>query len=175
MATGDDKPSAERVLKEAGWFPGRSVDCEKEMALLRLCGFEPHDAVEPWFREYAGLTVSAGEDTEIRIGDEYGFRQYVPIQIHELERQAGVALVSVATDGATTWYLDPLGGIWGAIQWTYGKLGENLRDALQAVLDGRQSLKLMDEFWDPTREEDRAAYRQSLKFQAAWNAAQEQS
>lgn len=48
---------AERVLRAAGWRPGRRVDTAAWRALLEEDGFRVHDAAERFLAEFGGLIV----------------------------------------------------------------------------------------------------------------------
>lgn len=45
------------TLVRAGWFPGRFVDIDPWITLLRREGIEAHDAARAFLREFGGLDV----------------------------------------------------------------------------------------------------------------------
>ncbi|MER8235672.1 SUKH-3 domain-containing protein [Streptomyces sp. NPDC094049] len=50
----------ERVLREAGWHPGRAVDTRGWKERLEQDGFRSHAAAEDFLREFGGLAVGHG-------------------------------------------------------------------------------------------------------------------
>ncbi|MFC8505538.1 SUKH-3 domain-containing protein [Streptomyces sp. NPDC057411] len=50
----------ERVLREAGWRPGRAVDTARWTRQLEQDGFRSHAAAEDFLREFGGLAVGHG-------------------------------------------------------------------------------------------------------------------
>lgn len=50
----------ERVLRDAGWYPGRNTDPAPWHEQLEADGFHIHPAAEQFLREFAGLTVDHG-------------------------------------------------------------------------------------------------------------------
>jgi hypothetical protein len=49
----------ERVLRAAGWYPGRRVDVSEWKRLLAAGGVHMHAAAEEFLREFGGLYVSS--------------------------------------------------------------------------------------------------------------------
>ncbi|MEU8744521.1 SUKH-3 domain-containing protein [Streptomyces parvulus] len=53
-------PLTYRVLRSAGWYPGRSVPLDKyEIPLREFSGLEMHDAAREFLGEFAGLSTAA--------------------------------------------------------------------------------------------------------------------
>ncbi|MCC9307941.1 SUKH-3 domain-containing protein [Kitasatospora sp. RB6PN24] len=47
----------DRVLRSAGWRPGRAVDCRGWREAFERRGLPMHDAADSFLREFGGLTV----------------------------------------------------------------------------------------------------------------------
>jgi hypothetical protein len=47
-----------RVLRQAGWLPGRSQDIAEVRSLLQSRGYRIGEAVEQFLREFTGITIN---------------------------------------------------------------------------------------------------------------------
>ena len=54
------------TLVRAGWLPGRSVDIDPWITLLRREGIEAHDAARAFLREFGGLDVAQNRSAPSR-------------------------------------------------------------------------------------------------------------
>lgn len=51
------KELVEGVLRQAGWFPGRSTDVTEALSLLKSRNYDVSDAVEQFLREFTGIAI----------------------------------------------------------------------------------------------------------------------
>ncbi|MEV4806628.1 SUKH-3 domain-containing protein [Nonomuraea sp. NPDC049421] len=114
----------ERMLRRAGWFPGRQVDIEAWKASLAL--FDWHDEVERFLREFGDISVdvrgpgitTAREpfefDPELAVGEEDRFAE-----LSRDFRRRFFPVGAVGTGGEFFLAIDEQGYLYLVISWVF--------------------------------------------------------
>jgi len=134
--------NAERELRHAGWFQGRSVEIDSELNAYRQAGYGEFPALNSFLHEYGGiclLTLHVGKPDEIWFSAGRACSLIDVQWVREYSSRAGVAVVPI---GAA--YRDHLaillgedGRIFGGYDNEFGLVGENVRSAISNLLENR--------------------------------------
>src|SRR6266498_2865570 len=88
----------ERLLRDAGWVPGRAQSIDEDLDFLEASGFPATDPVKSFLREFSGLVVrflrNERED-EIWLDLRRAARWADPEWVAEYMRRVGVPLVPI--------------------------------------------------------------------------------
>jgi hypothetical protein len=66
-------PESEKTLRQAGWYPGRTVDTAVWLAPLEESGFVFHEAAERFLAEFGGLSVEQSGPGRSRAKEPFEF------------------------------------------------------------------------------------------------------
>lgn len=158
QAASDLNPEIERILRAAGWFPGRSIDPMGWIAQLECEGLHASDAAVAALCELGGLRV----DPPDRVGAVIKPQpfDFLPLDVAsgEAERfltweaQAGTSLFPLGT--AYSWamlLIDPSGRVLVALVEEMFVVGATLEEALEVLAIGSRILPPL-ECGQPERE-----------------------
>ena len=132
-------------LRSVGWFPGRKVNIEEDVAALARDGIEGWPALWEFLEEFSGLAFrghasnrtlsvdakSATAGIDPRWGEDYG-------------RELGVSLAPVGQHSMMTLFLGADGNFYGGFGAEYGRLGASFQETLDGVLNHEPVLKAFD-------------------------------
>lgn len=120
---------AQTLLRAAGWFEGRDVDVEDELAFIRGEGFTASAASESFLREHSGLIISDDTTTNSDPVVLNGALAAYDTGCGWSERYSeaiGMVLSPVGVYSHMTVYVDPNGSLWGGYDADYGQIGSVL-------------------------------------------------
>lgn len=125
---------ASTLLRNAGWFPGRTVDVSRDLAALSAAGYEITPAAAKFLAEYSGLTIVGDTKSNPLIIDGAFVAGDVDPEWGSAYAEAiGTTLVAVGEYSHMTLYIDAEAGLWGAFDSEYGRGGSSLEEVVQGI------------------------------------------
>ncbi|MFD8495869.1 SUKH-3 domain-containing protein [Amycolatopsis sp. NPDC059657] len=131
-----------RLLKRAGWEPGRSVGIADDLGALEMAGYEVFPRAVDFLREYSGLFLAIsrpGEQDAIRFAVRRACRQIDLDWVEVHSELAGVRLIPVGlvqVDQMTVLF-GADGHFYGGYVYTFGKLGTDLLEFIENTVQGK--------------------------------------
>jgi len=123
---------AERLLRLAGWFPGRRVETGAVEQLAARGHLVSPAAVE-LLTEFAGLTV--GEpDQSLWVDGQRAADDCDPAWCAAYGIEVGRTLTPFGAYSHMSLLVDDRGGIWGGFDAEYGYLGDSLASVVEALV-----------------------------------------
>jgi hypothetical protein len=121
------------LLRNSGWYPGRSVDSSVDVGALKAEGFEVTEVAERFLREFSHLSISWETQSSPLIIDGAVVARNADTGWCELYSEAiATVLVPVGEYSHMTLYIDLEGGLWGGFDGEYGHRG-SLLDVIQSI------------------------------------------
>ncbi|MDR0416129.1 MAG: SUKH-3 domain-containing protein [Propionibacteriaceae bacterium] len=131
----------EQLLRAAGWRPGRRVDTSEAERAFAERRFPVTPAALAALREFSGLTVKRPDELGGVLFDGVAAAMETELGWFDRYNQAeGHSFTPIADYGPMLIMVDEAGGVWGASDDVYGRLGDTVPEALDSTL-----------FYDPTR------------------------
>jgi len=122
------------LLREAGWYPDRSVDISADVEALRAEGFEVTETAERFLREYSHLSITGETKSSPLIIDGVVVVRNADTGWCELYSEAiGTVFVPVGDYSHMTLYVDLDGDLWGGFDGEYGQGGPSLLEVIQGM------------------------------------------
>jgi hypothetical protein len=139
--------TAQLLLLQAGWSPGRRVEVGSMLAELCTAG---HDVVAPareFLATYSGLTIRNGNRV-LRIDGHRAARNADVEWCADYTEAIGRAVTPVGEYSHLTLMIDESGEFWGGFDADYGLLGKDLVEVVHALMvdpvSGRLDRELPD-------------------------------
>lgn len=138
----EERECAERCLREAGWFPGRSVDASLALEELRSRGHDPPQSIADFLAEFDGLHIQPSR-IDFDIATE-GYSSHDDILLEDLPAFVGERVFPVGS-GYTrhgTIVLGESGRVfveWDSQCWY---IAEETREGLELLVSGFNGTKL---------------------------------
>jgi SUKH-3 immunity protein len=131
--------SAEKLLLESGWVPGRSRSPGQDVATLEENGFPVGGRVNEFLREYGGLVVKYfrnGREDRVEFDVNEACAQVDPDWVVEYSMRAGVPLspVGFANHGHLLLLLGQDGRFFGGFDDFFGYLGSSPREMISRLV-----------------------------------------
>ena len=135
---------SEQLLR-SGWFPGRHIDLENEVAVLDAEGYELADGLLVFLAEYSGLVVRADDATQSVWIDAARSASEVDAQWNRAySAMIRSALAPVGGYSHMTIYLSEAGEFYGGFDYEYGRLGSNFRELIDVLLNEDPPATMLD-------------------------------
>ncbi|WP_370948545.1 SUKH-3 domain-containing protein [Amycolatopsis sp. cg5] len=131
-----------RLLKRAGWEPGRSVGIADDLGALEMAGYEVFPGAIAFLREYSGLFLAIsrpGEQDAVCFSVRLACRQTDRGRVEVHSELAGVRMVPIGlvqVDQMTV-LLGEDGQFYGGYVYTFGKLGTSLLEFIENTVQGK--------------------------------------
>jgi hypothetical protein len=133
-------------LLRSGWFPGRHIDLENEVAVLNAEGYELWDGLLVFLAEYSGLVVNADDAAtpSVWIDAARAASEVYAEWSRAYSAMIRSALAPVGGQSHMTIYLSEDGEFYGGFDNQYGRLGSNFRELIDVLLNEDPPTTMLD-------------------------------
>ena len=133
---------ATSLLRDAGWYPGRSVDVTDDLKALVAEGYEMSAAAVEFLRQYSHLRILEPNNLNpLLIDGVLAARNADPAWCEAYSGAIGSPLLPVGEYSHMTLMIDPEGGLWGGFDNDFGRGGSSLPELLQGMFIDRPCWK----------------------------------
>ncbi|MCG3751104.1 SUKH-3 domain-containing protein [Amycolatopsis sp. Poz14] len=135
----NERPSI-KLLRKAGWTPGRDVDNSEDLRSLAEAGLEVFPAAASFLREYSGISMqwkrSSGFPDEMRFSAARVLESFDPRWVASYADRAKTALVPVgeASNGYLVLLLGRNGHWFGGFDDAFGELGGDVLTCIDRLV-----------------------------------------
>ena len=128
-----------RSLGRSGWFPGRFVEVDGDLAALRREGCEIFEELTDFFREFSGLTIHFERNG---YPDELWFSgirasEFMPMGwVEDYSRRLGMTLAPIGEThgGYLTVLIGEDGSFYGGFDDEFGSLGASVVEMMDNIM-----------------------------------------
>ena len=141
-----------KVLKEAGWYPGRKIDITETVKYLEDKGFEVLDSAKKFMEEFGELNLKVErqfKDGSIAISKHTTCIKYVvgcgsacDFFLDEVKKEK-VMLIGALSNFGTDLYISESGRVYKMIGW----VGDNVWEAWDNIINEKNTI-----IWDKFKE-----------------------
>jgi hypothetical protein len=125
----------ERLLRAAGWSPGRRVDTSGAEQALINAGFPITPAALAALREFSGLTIQGPNPANnVTINGEQIVLSVFPSWFDRYNEAEGHTFTPIGENGPMVVMIDETGSVWGAFDDEYGRIGDTVPEAVYDML-----------------------------------------